>query len=304
MLLIDLIFSRLGPLIGITLVRILSRKWAYRVGDWVVRILLRLRESSLYRAIRANQAVIRNWTYDDERLHDVVGEVLTFSAHGLVDWFATLAIPSEFKHLTCSIDEELVEEATRSQAEGKGVIIVGAHLSNFNMLLMKIAQQKWPVQILSYAAEEGSYQSDNIFRRKFGLEVTPISPSSLSQAYRRLKSGGFVLTGVDRPDTGSEELSFFGRATTLPIGHARLALRTGAGIMIVAVQKTDQATYHVVGSGIIEPELGENEPEAARNLAQKVIAHLEKYIQERPSEWMMFIPVWPEVLPDHAMLSN
>jgi KDO2-lipid IV(A) lauroyltransferase len=303
MLLIDLIFSRLGPLLGLTLVRILPRKWAYRVGDWVVNILLNMRESSLYRAIRSNQAVVRNWTYDDERLHDVVREVLTLSAHGLVDWFATLAIPNEFEHLACSIDEELVKEAMRIQAEGKGVIIVGAHLSNFNMLLMKIAQQNWPVQILAYAAEEGSYQSDNIFRRKFGLEVTPISPSSLSQAYRRLKSGGFVLTGVDRPDTGSEELSFFGRATTLPIGHARLALRTGARIMIVAVQTTDQATYHVVGSEIIEPELIEDGPNAARNLAQKVITHLEKYIQERPSEWMMFIPVWPEILPDQSMTS-
>jgi lauroyl/myristoyl acyltransferase len=254
----------------------------------------------MYRAIRANQAVIRNWSYEDERLHDVVREVLTNAAYGLVDWFATLAISSEFENLRCTIDEELIEAAYRSQAEGRGVIIVGAHLSSFNMFLMKIAQQSLPVQVLSYAEEEGSYKSDNVFRKKFGLDVTPISPSSLRQAYFRLISGGFVLTGVDRPDTGGEELYFFGRSTTLPIGHARLALRTKARIMVVAIQKASSGSYHVSGSRLIEPVSTDDEQGDAHKLAQQIIDYLEKFIRERPSEWMMFIPVWPEVLPNRS----
>lgn len=298
MLLIDFIFSRFGPPLGLTIVRILPRRWAYKIGEWIVTIILSRDESELYRAVRSNQAVIRKWEYDDDRLHEIVREVLTNAANGLIEWFATLAIPAEFDNLSCLINEQLIDELMSAQAEGKGVIIVGPHLGSFNMLLMKIAQEKWPVQILSYAEEEGSYESDNVFRKRFGLDVTPISPSSLRSAFRRLKAGGFVLTGVDRPDTGGDVLSFFGKSTTLPVGHARLALRTGAQILVVGCQKDGPGSYSVVSSGLIEPESAGDGPRDTQRLAQRVVGYLEQFINERPSEWMMFIPVWPEVLPD------
>lgn len=299
MLLIDFIFSRFGPPLGLTIVRILPRRWAYKIGEWIVTIILSRDESEFYRAVRSNQAVIRKWEYEDDRLHEIVREVLTNAANGLIEWFATLAIPAEFDNLSCSINEQLIDELMSAQAEGKGVIIVGPHLGSFNMLLMKIAQEKWPVQILSYAEEEGSYESDNVFRKRFGLDVTPISPSSLRSAFRRLKAGGFVLTGVDRPDTGGEVLSFFGKSTTLPVGHARLALRTGAQILVVGCQKDRPGSYSVVSSGLIEPESTGDYPGDTQRLAQRVVGYLERFISERPSEWLMFFPVWPEVIPDH-----
>jgi lauroyl/myristoyl acyltransferase len=300
MSLINLIFSRFGPLLGLTLVRILPRKYAFQVGEWIVSMLMKQRGSDLYQAVRANQAVIRGWAYEDERLHKIVGEVLSNSAQYLIDWFRTMAFSSGLEDLPCSIDEALVKTATNAQAEGHGVIVVGGHLSSYNMLLMKIAQRKWPVQILSYAEEEGSYRSDNVFRKRFGLNVTPISTASLRQAYRRLKSGGFVLTGVDRPDTGGEMLSFFGRSVVLPIGHARLALRTGARLMVVAVQRALPATYQVVGTGLTDIDEADGTRKDARRLAQEILDQIEHYIKQRPSEWMMFIPVWPEVIPQNT----
>ncbi len=300
MLLIKLIFSRLGPLLGLTIVRIMPRSWAYRIGDWIVVYLLSRHNSELYRAVRANQAGIRGWEYGDDRLHAIVRDVLTHASHDLVDWFAILAFRSEFDQLNCEIDQELIEQAQRSQAEGRGVMIVGAHLSGFNMLLTKIAKEKWPVQILSYSEEEGSYESDNIFRQRLGLNVTPISPSSLREAFKRLRNGGFVLTGVDRPDTGGELLTLFGRPTTLPIGHARLALRTGARIMAVAVQKTAKGSYRVYGSKLVDPESRVDSIAEAKQLAQTVVDYLEETIRERPTQWLMFVPAWPELLPQRA----
>ncbi|MCJ7825258.1 MAG: lysophospholipid acyltransferase family protein, partial [Anaerolineales bacterium] len=203
----------------------------------------------------------------------------------------------ELTELPCTIDEDLLEDVYRSLAEERGIVIVGAHLSSFNMFFMMIGQRNWPVQILSHHVEQGSYQSDNILRKKFGLNVTPISAGSLRKAYQRLESGGCVLTGVDRPDTGGEPLTFFGRTATLPIGHARLAIQTGARVKVLAVQKVKPGKYHVIGSRLIEPEQSGDSQRDARKLAQQVIHQLEEYIRERPSEWMMFIPVWPEMLP-------
>ncbi len=296
MWLIKLIFSRIGPFLGLALVKLLPRRWAYKVGDIIVGLLLKRQESELYRAVRSNQAAVRGWSVEDERLHAVVREVLTNSAHALVEWFSTIATRAGFENIPCTIDESLIEAARRSQAAGKGLMVVGAHLSGFNILLMKIAREGWPVQILSYAEEEGSYQSDNLLRKRYGLDVTPISPASLRQAYQRLKAGGIVLTGVDRPDTGGETLSFFNRPTRLPIGHARLALRTGAQIMVLAIQKAGSAKYVVIGSEIIEPDPVKDEIEDAKRLAQQIVDQMELFIRERPSEWLMFVPVWPETM--------
>ena len=298
MMLTKLIFSWLGPFLGLMLVRILPKKRAYQVGEWIVQALVKQHDSGLYRAVRGNQAVVRDWAYEDERLHAVVLEVLLNAAYGLVDWFHALAFPSKLDDLPCSVEDDVVADANRSLEEGYGVFLVGAHLSNINMFFMLIAQREWPIQILSYHEEQGSHLSDNIFRRKFGLNVTPISASSLRQAFRRLKSGGCVLTGVDRPDTGGEVLSFFGRPTKLPIGHARLALRTGARMIVMAVQNAKQRSYHVVGSSLIEADHSDDDQLDARKLAQQVLDQLEKFIRERPAEWMMFIPVWPEELPE------
>lgn len=300
MFLIKLIFSRIGPHLGLFLVRILPKKWAYRVGEWIVKLLLSNQHSDLYMGVRANQAVVRNLPYEHEKLHEAVREVLLNSANGFVDWFRTMAFSEDLESLPCSIDAHIIEEGYRLQKEGYGLIYVGAHLSSFNMFFMKLAQSKFPVQILSYAQVKGSYKTDNLFRKRFGLNVTPIAPQSLRQAFKRLQGGGFVLTGVDRPDTGGEKLKFFGRTTTLPIGHARLALRTGARLLIGAVKKVNPGQYHVTGSQVIVPSISGDSKSDAIRLTQQILEHLEELIKERPSEWMMFLPLWPEVLPERS----
>lgn len=295
--LIELIFSRIGPYLGLILSRILPQKVAYKVGDWIVQVLLRQTDSVLYKSVRANQAVVRGWSYEDIRLHAVVGEVLSNAAHGLVDWFRVLSKPSLQENLPCTIDPLVIDQGVEAQEEGRGSVMVGAHLSSFNIFLMKIAEQQWPVQVLTYPEEEGSYQSDNVFRRKFGLNVTPISTSSLRAAFQRLKAGGIVLTAVDRPDTGTEELTFFGRPATMPTGHARLAIRTGSYVVVLAVQKVRQGFYNVVGTRLAKPNSSGDLARDVRALAQQVLHQMEEYIKERPSEWLMFTPVWPEVIP-------
>lgn len=69
-------------------------------------------------------------------------------------------------------------------------------------------------------------------------------------------------------------------------------------MMVLAVQNAHKGYYHVVGSSLIEPDPKEDGHKDARGLAQQVLDQLEKFIRERPAEWMMFIPVWPEEIPE------
>jgi len=300
MLLNDFINSQLGPWAGLFLGRILPRAWAYWLGDRIAGLLAARKNSALYTAVRSNQAVIRDLAYDAPELNDAVFHVLRNAAHGYVDWFRALSNHDQFEQAYCTVDPHMISDALHSSKAGHGVVFVGAHMSSFNMFMMMMAKRKLPIQALSYHQVRGSYKTDNFFRERLGIDLTPISTHSLRKAIRNLQQGGFVLTGVDRPDVGGVPLNFFGRPVVLPIGHARLAIRTDSHIVAGVVQKASIGKYHVTGPRVIVPQrTGDDKADTIR-LAERIITVLEGYIRERPEEWMMFIPLWPEMIPERS----
>ncbi|MFN2273335.1 MAG: lysophospholipid acyltransferase family protein [Anaerolineales bacterium] len=297
MLLNDFINSQLGPWTGLFLGRFLPRRSAYWLGDRIASILASRQNSNLYRAVRSNQAVVRGTDYRSPDLDGVVFDVLRNAAHGYVDWFRALSNHYSFEDTYCTVDPHMITDALKSSKQGHGVVFVGAHMSSFNMFVMMMAVRHLPIQALSYHRVEGSYKTDNIFRERLGINLTPISTRALRQAIENLQDGGFVLTAVDRPDVGGVPLRFFGREVVLPIGHARLAIRTNANVVAGVVQKAGTGRYHVTGPRLIVPERTGDDRADTLRLAERILEVLGGYIKERPSEWMMFIPLWPDVIP-------
>lgn len=293
----EFITSRLGPLFGAFLGRVLPRKQAFRFADFIAARLAAKKNSALYKSVRSNLAVVRGIPYASPELHGGVSRVLRNAAHGYVDWFRMMASGLEDIESVCEIDESLIETALEAQSKGHGVVFTGAHISSFNLLLLLLAKRGFPIQVLSYARSERSHRSDNVLRERFGINVTPISFESLRQAFHRLKNNGFVITGVDRPDVGGSELTFFNRRVELPIGHARLAIRSGAHMIVGVVQKAADGKYMVSGPPIIKPEITGNLKADTLTLAQRVAGIIEGYIRSDPEEWLMFLPVWPDVIP-------
>lgn len=178
--------------------------------------------------------------------------------------------------------------------------MVGGHMSAFNIMVLGLGVRGLPIKMLSYARPKGSYKIDNFIRRKYGLDLAPISVASLKDAIRRLKRGGLVLTGIDRPDVGGEPLEFFGTKVVMPVGHARLAIRTGSNILMGVTTRTGTAEYSVHGPPIIKPEITGDTERDILNLAQRVLRFMEEQIRARPDEWLMFFPVWPDIIPPRS----
>jgi len=297
MFLNDLINSQLGPILGAWLARRLSPEGSYRLADWLAARFAARPETALCKAIRANQAVVRGLPYDSPELDNVVGEVLRNAARGYADWFRAIAEGPDYVRAKVRVDEHILEDAWQASERGYGVVFAGAHMSSFNMFLAVLGYESLPIQVLSYHRARGSYKSDNYLRHRLGIDVSPISMESLREAVRRLKQRGFVLTGVDRPDVGGELLNFFGRQVRLPVGHARLAIRTGAHMIVGVVRREGPDGYHVTGPRIIEPVRSGDQKRDILQLAQHVADILAGYIRQSPEEWMMFLPVWPDVIP-------
>lgn len=298
--LISFINSQLGPRLGLFIARYISRKQAYRLADWMTGLVVKREDSWVIRGVRANQSVVRGIPFESPELDKAVYEVIRNTARGYADWYRAVAGGPEVLEQSLIIEDGLKERVFQSVREKHGVLFVGPHMSSFNIMLLAIAVMGHPVQALSYPDVRGSYVVDNEVRRKFGVNLTPISFKALREAMRRLRNYGFVMTGIDRPDVGGEPLTFFDRKVVLPVGHARLAIRTGANVLVGRIEDEGNGYYRGKCQEFIEPELTGDEDKDVLNLAQRIIKICEDLIRESPSEWLMFHAIWPDALPPQS----
>lgn len=293
----EFIYSRFGPPLGILLARVLNKRQAYAVAEFFARRLARQRDSLMVRAIRSHQATARKIPLQDPRLDDAVLAVIRNSAMGHADLFRSMAHGVEAIKATSTLDERIWSHLEAAKRKGTGLIAVGAHLLGFDSMLLTLQSRGLEVQALSVAELRGAYRVQNYIRRRYGLNVTPVSYRTLRQAMENLASGGIVLTGVDFPVPSGDPLRFFDRTTRLPTGHARLSLRTGAPVVVALPQKAEtQAHYHVRVLPPMWPERTGNQRQDMLIFSQRIVHILEQAIRDRPDEWLMFNPLWPEDL--------
>jgi KDO2-lipid IV(A) lauroyltransferase len=152
-------------------------------------------------------------------------------------------------------------------------------------------------QTLSFPNVNDGYAWQNRIRRHLGLEVTPLSMSSLQLARERLQKGGTVLSGLDRPHPGSNYMPrFFGRPAALPVFHVRLGLRTHCPIYVVAVLTQPDGKYYLDCSEAIWMQPHPNANTEIITNAEKVLLAGEVFIRKAPEQWAMTYAVWPEVI--------
>ena len=289
--------SRWGPAIALFLARIIPIRIAYWFGWLLARIVSLNKKSAVVRQIRANQAVVRGLAYDDPQLDDAVRKVLEMNARSLVDLFKLVVGGEAAIRKACVFDEPLRTNLETWLGQNRGTVIVGPHVLGFDAFLIYLGVKGYPIQALSYPDPRGSYVAQNAIRNKFGFNITPVSVQALRQAMKHLKRGGAVLTGVDRPDLGGETFTFFGRPVVLPNGHTRLALKTKSRILVGIPYMDEEGIYHAMQAALFDPADYKNEQDESRKIAQEILNVFEDFIRKQPERWLMFYPLWPEVIP-------
>lgn len=284
--------SEWGPSLGRGLTRWLSRQAAYRLAEILADAVVARRGSRQVRAVRSNLAVVRGCEQSDPTLDAGVRSVFRNAARGYVDLFRAIDAGPEALVRACRWDPAVEECLKRVRKRGKGAILVAPHTAGFDIGLLTIAGHGVSVQGLAIANPRSGYRAQNHLRMQYGLEITPISMASLRAAIRRLRSGGIVLTGVDRPMGDGVPVTFFGRRTVLPVGHVRLAQETGAPLVFVASRIVGEGEYLAFGGDVLMPDLPPTKA-GLMDLAQEIVARMETVISQRPEEWLMFFPVWP-----------
>ncbi len=256
------------------------------IGRW-----LTIAGGKMYTAIRANQAQVRGLPPDDPSLDQAVVAVLRHAGQVYYDQFR-----QAFDRHPMALTPRAANNLEQALYNGRGLILVGAHLSNFDLGIQYITSLQIPIQLLSLTQPTGGFQLMNALRANPLCEVTPVSQAALRKAIERLRAGGIVATGVDRPVPGQlEMLPFFGRPAPLPVGHIRLALKTNAQVMAMWCEWSPRRGYLLFAGPIMEMERPALSPdEVVRHNALRILRVLEIAIARRPDQWLMFIPVWSQ----------
>lgn len=289
---IALVTARYGPLLLMLLCRLLPLPWAYRMGNWLVGRIAGRQDLPLVQALHANLAVVYGLPEDHPSVGESVSHLLQNTADSFVDLSKALASGPEAITAACRFDEAAWEIVQENLANGRGMVFVSAHTCSFDIALLALSQHFPSVQVLSNADPQGSSKTMNKIRARHGVKITPISTASLRQALERLRSGGLVAIAVDKPVEGGEELVFFDHVTRLPAGYVRLAMNTGATILVGTSRRVADGLYTIEATMVPRPSSSGDRKRDAIRWAQSSLTILERQIGLAPEQWLMPIAVW------------
>ncbi len=291
----SLYYSSASIHLALFLGKTMPEKTGYWLADRVASYLASDTDRSMVRALRANLSVVFGGGVDPARLDSLVASSLRSHMRRLFEFYHNLEKPAELERLirfSPAVQDLIATWTTKPY----GVMVLGVHLSAFDMGLMILARHGLKILGLSVPNPTGQYARQNEIREEHGLEVVPISASALQLARQRLQHNGMVMTGLDRPvPESSYSPIFFGRASRLPVFHTRLALKTGVPIIVVAVRDEPDGTHVIDCSEKLWMEPRSDPREEIIYNTEKVLSVAEKFITAQPEKWAMFFPVWPDI---------
>ncbi len=191
------------------------------------------------------------------------------------------------------------EHIDRVIQQGRGVVLIAAHVGNVDMAGQLAAIYGIPIIApVEHVEPEQLFQYTLKLRQRHGLRLIPNDGAMLG-LYRALKRGEIVALPVDRNlADNAREVMFFGAPTMLPDGPVRIARSTGAALIPALVsRRPDNCLQVEVAPEITLPRTGDREADVAVGM-EKVVAVIEKHIARYPDQWLLASPAWP--LDEHS----
>ena len=194
------------------------------------------------------------------------------------------------------------------RADGIGPILVLPHLGGWEWAaawLGRIAKVEVTAVVERLEPEE-VFDWFTRLRQAFGVNVVPLGPRAMVDVVAAVKRRDIVCLLSDRDIGGNGvEVRFFDEVTTLPVGPALLARRTGAPLLPTAVFFRGRQRVCLVGDPIWPGRSDGEKPTGGRaaenqRIMQLVADRLAELVAMAPDQWHLLEPNWPS---DHERQS-
>ncbi len=176
-------------------------------------------------------------------------------------------------------------------AEGRGLLILTGHLGCWELLGGWLARELGGLAVVTGTIHNAPVDRlVNARRRRLGLTPLPRG-GDLRPLLRVLRGGGAVAVLLDQNSpVPNLPVPFFGRPAPTAAGFARLALRTGAPVLPLAIRREGRGHF-VEQLPPLRPQGGTDEGAVYSCLAW-CNAALEALIRRAPAEWVWFHARW------------
>ena len=181
-----------------------------------------------------------------------------------------------------------MEHFERAYSRGRGVIVVAAHYGNFDLLACSQAARGIPLAIVSRDLHS---KGTNGFwmrtRRSSGLTVFQ-EKGAAREVIRWLRQGKVLGLTVDQrtpPKRGGMLAGFLGWNVWTTTAPAKLALRLGAALVPVRVERREDGDHDLV----VEPEIelpDNKKDEGIILLTKRINDVVANWVLTRPEHWM------------------
>jgi KDO2-lipid IV(A) lauroyltransferase len=247
------------------------------------------------RAVKANLRVI----FPEEsnlQLRKISRMMFRNFAKYLVDFFRFEKLNREY--IDKNIKLENLRYFDEALAKGKGVVVLTAHLGNWELGGVVIAQLGYP--FWAVALPHKNKKVNDFFdaqRNKKGVKVIAMGKAVRSCITEIRKNHMVALVG-DRDFTEKGILiDFFGRPTHFPEGPAALSLMTGASIVPGFMLRNPDNSFTLRIEKPIEFTPTGDKIKDLADLIKVYKVVIEDYIYKYPDQWYVFRRFWAESSP-------
>ncbi len=242
-------------------------------------------------AVRTNLRVITGGALEGKALDRAVKQTYYHFSLYLAEFFRMKKLDREYfdSHVRI-VGLEHVDAALK---QGKGVIVVSAHYSNWELGLACLALRGYPTYVI-VAPHKNARVNELFLRPRIRAGARPIyTKNALEGGYDALRNNGILVLLGDRVTTkGGVETTFFGHTAIFPKGPAKFAIRAHAPLIPAYIKRQPGNTFLITFEEPIYTDDMPDDEESLRRLMSAYAGRFETYITQDPVQYGVFAKIW------------
>lgn len=191
------------------------------------------------------------------------------------------------------VETEGAEHMAAAQARGKGVIVLSAHVGNWDLLCTAAPTWGYPLTIITKVIKNKALNELWMeIRSRYGLKFVPAHNSyrACLSALRKNEIVGFVLD-QNMIDKEGIFVDFFGKPACTSPGLAYMSAQSGAPVVPSFMVRKPKGRHLVKFLPLIEPP-PDRKPETIRDYTQRYTKVIEDVVREYPDQWIWLHRRW------------
>ena len=281
--------------LAVAILNVLPRRFALRLGEAAGSLLYFIAERTRFRG--AIKRTIR--TAFPDRFTDA--EVEALARRHARDLLKTVVEVARFRELPAlvkrgNIQARGLEHLEAALAQGRGAVLLGAHLGNWELLISALGLFGFPAHAIVLRQSNAMFNRWLVREReRFGSKVVYADEATSEGVGRILKGNGFVLLLADHHHYGGNArniVNFFGKPVSVPGGPIAYSTRFQAPLIPIYIVREPGDRHRIV----VEPPLelidtGRPSEDFLAN-CRLYISVFERWISEHPEQWMWSHERW------------